>query len=233
MDHREGRHAALHDHRGGGARPGPRPRPAPRPARPGHPGRPPAPPAGAGQPALDRPAPLGDRSQLRPRLPRSLRPGDRRRHPARRPRHGAAHRHGRLRPGPAALGGHPHRGDGGRPGGPGDEGPPRHHRRRRQREAGPHHVRAGARRPRRGRHAGRARRPGDEPGRPLGRRPRPRAATGPGHRPPLGVDPVGGDRAHRIGGGGRSGGCREPGGGDGCRRWPGWRRRRPLPSPPS
>ena len=69
---------------------------------------------------------------------------------ARRARHGRAHRHAGLRPGPAAVGVHGRRGPGRRPRRADHEDPPRHHRRRRRREDAMELLRPRARRRRPG-----------------------------------------------------------------------------------
>ena len=75
VDHREGPAPPIHDHRGVAARRAGRRRALPRQGRPGQPRDPPPAAAGRRQPVLPGSAPLGDRSQLRPRLP----PADRQR----------------------------------------------------------------------------------------------------------------------------------------------------------
>ena len=126
VDHREGPAAAQHHHHGDGLRPPDRPRaPAPA-ARPREPRHPAAAPAGAGPHAVDRPAAMGARPQLRPRLPRAIDARQRRRgRRARSPDHRRtaarglldrrADRHAGLRPGPAPVGVHPRRRAGRRP----------------------------------------------------------------------------------------------------------------------
>ncbi len=142
------------------------------------------------------------------RFIRAPEPGDLRSRPRRRP----ADRHGELRPGPPAVGGHGRRGARRRRRRPDHEGAPHDHRRRRQREAGAGAVRPRAR-PRRRRWA--ARSPvvaGPRRGRSVDRRPHPRAAAAVRHPHPLdGRAPGrGGGRGRSCGH--RSDGCGGPGG---------------------
>ncbi len=112
------------------------------------------------------------RPRLRPRLPPATGAGPRTARPLGRARHRPAHRHGRLRPGAAALGVHPRGGPGRRWGRPHPEGAPLAHRRRGRRRAGARPARRPSRR---------APRPAGRPQPPRRRRPaRPGRAAGPG-----------------------------------------------------